>query len=269
MTADAALAAYRDLWRLAPKGDAFETPSSYLQAVRLGDRPAMLKLPKTDDEAHGPLALEYFAGRGAVTLLARSGMAHVTERAIDGHDLVAMSAADDDGALSIICDVLGKLHAPRAGMRPTLTPLRTRFRTLFRMRSDHELFERAAALAEMLLADPHDERVLHGDMHHENVVFDATRGWLAIDPKGVFGERLYDYANALINPMGRACEPGRLERQAAIVSERTGAPLVRVLQFTAAHAALGTAWWIEDGHPGADFSPLERAFDALLGCSGA
>jgi streptomycin 6-kinase len=269
MTADAALAAYRDLWRLAPQGDAFETPSSYLQAVRLGDRPAMLKLPKTGDEAHGPSALGYFAGQGAVALLARSGTAHVTERAIDGHDLLAMSAADDDGALSIICDVLGALHAPRAVPPPALIPLRARFRTLFRMRSDHQLFERAALLAEMLLADPREERVLHGDMHHENIVFDASRGWLAIDPKGVFGERLYDYANALMNPIRRAYEPGRLERQAAIVSGRTGAPLLRVLQFTVAHTALSAAWWIEDGLPNADLSALERAFDALLGCSGA
>lgn len=269
MTADAALAPYRDLWRLVPQGDAFETHSSYLQPVLIGGRPAMLKLPKTDDEAHGPSALAYFAGRGAVALLAQDGMAHVTERAVDGHDLVAMCGTDDDGALSIICDVLGALHAPRLTPSPVLIPLRTRFRTLFRMRSDHALFERAALLAEMLLADPRDERALHGDMHHENVVFDAARGWLAIDPKGVFGERLYDYANALMNPVGRACEPGRLERQAAIVSERTGAPLLRVLQFTVAHTALGTAWWIEDGHPEADLSALERAFDALLRCSGA
>ncbi|WP_373298360.1 aminoglycoside phosphotransferase family protein [Paludibacterium paludis] len=30
-------------------------------------------------------------------------------------------------------------------------------------------------------------RLLHGDLHHDNVLFDSSHGWLAIDPKGVIG----------------------------------------------------------------------------------
>jgi streptomycin 6-kinase len=251
MTLDETLAPYRALWSLAPEGPAFETNSSVLQSVRLAGRPAMLKFLKNDDdEARGPAALGYFAGQGAVELFAAEGLAHVTARAIPGGDLVAMSDTDDDGALLLICDALEALHAPRALTIPPLIPLRTRFRTLFRMRSDHPLLEAGAVMAEALLADPRDERVLHGDMHHTNVVFDEARGWLAIDPKGVFGERAYDYANSLFNPTrAHAHQPGRLERQAEIVSARTGIPKSRVLAFAFAHIALSTAWSIEDSHP--------------------
>ena len=30
--------------------------------------------------------------------------------------------------------------------------------------------------------------LLHGDLHHDNILFDKKRGWLAIDPKGIIGE---------------------------------------------------------------------------------
>ena len=33
-----------------------------------------------------------------------------------------------------------------------------------------------------------DVRLLHGDLHHDNVLLDAGRGCLAIDPTGVTGE---------------------------------------------------------------------------------
>ena len=266
MRADESLAPYIALWRLEIDGAAFETNSSVLQPVRMDGRAAMLKLVKSADEENGPAALDYFAGDGAVALLARMGWASVTARASGGVTLIELVQADDDAAFAIICDVLSRLHAPRAGPPPReLIPLRDRFAALFKARGQHALFEQAAQIAEPLLAAPRDEGVLHGDMHHENVIWDAGAGWLAIDPKGVFGERTYDYANSLLNPFSLpalARQPGRLMRQAEIVSLRTGVPRRRVLAFAAAHAGLSTAWSIGDGH-GDDLTMLELALAAL------
>jgi streptomycin 6-kinase len=47
----------------------------------------------------------------------------------------------------------------------------------------------AAETAADLLATQHDVVVLHGDVHHENVLGFGSRGWLAIDPKALVGER--------------------------------------------------------------------------------
>ena len=47
----------------------------------------------------------------------------------------------------------------------------------------------SAATASKLLATPRDVMVLHGDIHHGNILDFGPRGWLAIDPKGVSGER--------------------------------------------------------------------------------
>jgi streptomycin 6-kinase len=66
-------------------------------------------------------------------------------------------------------------------------------------------------------------RLLHGDLHHCNVLFDDVRGWLAVDPKGVVGE--LEYGAALRYPYERPelfAEPSivrkRVERFASILN---------------------------------------------------
>ena len=51
-----------------------------------------------------------------------------------------------------------------------------------------------------LCATQREPALLHGDLHHYNVLSDRTRGWCAIDPKGVVGELEYELGAALRNP---------------------------------------------------------------------
>ena len=62
------------------------------------------------------------------------------------------------------------------------------------------IYVRSASRAAQLLADQQDVRVLHGDIHHRNIR-KSSRGWLSFDPKGVVGERAYECANTLCNPV--------------------------------------------------------------------
>ncbi len=58
----------------------------------------------------------------------------------------------------------------------------------------------------------------------------------------------YDFANILHNPSAEiAHAPGRLARQARTISECSGQPLARVLQWALAHACLSAAWSRADG----------------------
>ena len=65
--------------------------------------------------------------------------------------------------------------------------------------------------------------VLHGDIHHDNILDFGKRGWLAIDPKRLQGERGFDYANLFCNPdladpsRPIAASPGRFARRLEIV----------------------------------------------------
>ena len=99
-----------------------------------------------------------------------------------------------------------------------------------------------------LLAAPREVGVLHGDIHHGNILDFAERGWLAIDPKGVMGERCFDYANLFCNPDHQtATAPGRLARQIEVVADAAGMDRRRLLQWVLAWAGLSATWHLADG----------------------
>jgi streptomycin 6-kinase len=56
----------------------------------------------------------------------------------------------------------------------------------------------AATLVELAAtADREEPVLLHQDVHHDNILDAGERGWLAIDPKPLVGERAFD-AGALL-----------------------------------------------------------------------
>lgn len=245
-----ALAARLSVWRLTPDGPPFRTPSSWLQPVRDGEVAAMLKLPFEDEERIGGQILAWFDGRGAARVLRADGQAVLIERLADDIDLVGMaegSAGGDEAACEILCTVVGRLHADQPPPPARVHPLRPWFAALERQAGRPDLAP-AWTVADRLLAENRDPRVLHGDIHHANVLHDPGRGWRAIDPKGLFGPRGYDYANLLRNPLSAlARDPDRLARRAAQVVALSGLPREDVLGWTLAHAGLSAAWSLESG----------------------
>ncbi|BCL75095.1 hypothetical protein JHS3_08310 [Jeongeupia sp. HS-3] len=155
----------------------------------------------------------------------------------------------DDAASRIICDVAARLHAAQSRLRPDLVPLSTWFASLTQAAEARGgVFREAGAVVADLLAAPQDTVVLHGDLHHGNVLDAGARGWLAIDPKGLIGERGFDFANILCNPDHvLATSPGRLNRQVAVIAEVAGLERQRLLAWVAAWAGLSAAWHLEDG----------------------
>lgn len=132
---------------------------------------------------------------------------------------------------------------------PELVPLARWFRALERAAAAHGgILLRSARAARGLLGEPREAVVLHGDLHHENVLDFGARGWLAIDPKGLFGERAFDFAKLFLNPDARtAAAPGRLARQVDVVADAAGLERRRLLRWIVAYAGLSAAWSLEDG----------------------
>lgn len=95
---------------------------------------------------------------------------------------------------------------------------------------------------------PQDVVVLHGDIHHGNVLDFGERGWLAIDPKRLGGERGFDYANLFCNPdPDTALTPGCLERRATIVAASAGLDRERLLKWVLAQSGLSATWMLGEG----------------------
>lgn len=239
---------YLTRWHLIPDGAAIQTYSSDLLPVRWQGRAAMLKLAHSAEEQIGGGLMVWLSGDGAARVYAHDQEAILLERLDSELTLTGMvQAGQDDQATQILCAAVKKLHQPRPKPLPTLRPLDDWFGSLERAAALGGMFQTAWATAQALLSDPQEVRPLHGDIHHGNVLH-SERGWLAIDPKGLLGERGYDYANIFCNPdMTVALSAGRLARQTKIVAESAGLERERLLRWVLAYAGLSAAWWAEDG----------------------
>jgi streptomycin 6-kinase len=210
----------------------------------------MLKLAREPEERRGAILMTWWGGDGAAGVLAHDAGDLLLERAM-GHRSLAAMARDgrDDEASRILCDVAARLHAPRNAPLPELIPLSTWFAELEPAAAKHGgLLSQAATVARALLDNQREVGVLHGDLHHGNVLDFGTRGWLAIDPKGLLGERAFDFANIFRNPdLDIAKAPGRLARQATIIAEAAQLERARLLRWILAYAGLSAAWILSDG----------------------
>ncbi|PZX33984.1 Streptomycin 3''-kinase [Cupriavidus phytorum] len=245
-----ALDNYLRQWSLVPAAEPFLTPTSCLQPVSYRGQPAMLKIAMCEEERRGNAVMAWWNGSGAAArILARCDDAVVMERAESAGSLADLARTGrDDDAMRIACAVLGRLHAHTAPDQPPVVSLHDWFAPLTNPSWPRgNILWLAALVAKKLLSAPAlDPVVLHGDMHHGNILHFGTQGWLAIDPKGLVGDRVFDYANLLCNPSRRIAVDRFHERIGTLV-EAARLDRHRLLQWTLAWSCLSALWMMEDG----------------------
>ncbi|TPJ45639.1 aminoglycoside phosphotransferase family protein [Mesorhizobium sp. B2-7-1] len=252
--------AFPERWKVSAPELIAETFSSRIWKVTREDgSPAIVKdlKPFDDvaDELRGEHYLAWRRGEGAVRLLGRDGNRMLLEYAGDRLLSEHLAAHGDDAATTIAAEVMARLFLPSEYTPPAdLQPLRERFVSLFRAaKTDSDagrgtLYVEAAAIAERLLADLHAMRPLHGDLHHDNILF-GPRGWLAIDPKGVIGDPGFDAANMFYNPLDRddlCLDPNRISHMADVFGKTLGQSPRAILDHAIAYGCLSAAWHRED-----------------------
>ncbi|MBA2710574.1 MAG: 3'-kinase [Tatlockia sp.] len=245
---------YLKRWQLEKDGQPIFTQSSLLlpvrfKNVRYKNKAAMLKIAISEEERRGSLLMVWWNGQGAAPVFHHEGNALLMQRAEGSASLSEMAeSGQDEEASRLICSVIKKLHANK-GESPGALPLSLWFKSLELASSRFGgLFTKAFITARKLLTFPEDIVVLHGDIHHENILDFGNLGWLAIDPKHLIGERGFDYANVFCNPSKTiATCPERFSRQVQIVAEAAQLNKIRLLKWISAYSALSAAWFIEDG----------------------
>ncbi|MBY0545496.1 MAG: 3'-kinase [Gammaproteobacteria bacterium] len=255
-------------WYLQPDGESITTASSQLLPVRYQGKPAMLKIAKTEEEQRGFSLLLFWQKQRAVQVFAHENPAILMERAMGHRSLVTMATqGQDNEATRIICEVTNKLHQSQSQHFPSeLVPLNIWFRALEPMAKQHGgLFQEALLLSQELLNNPQDVTALHGDIHHGNILDFGEHGWRVIDPKGLIGERTFDFANIFCNPnLEVATKSCRLEEQATLIAKWADVDRTRLLKWVLAYAALSASWHLEDGtSPDLAIAVAERAYHVL------
>lgn len=259
----ALLDAFAQRWDLA-LGAPFTLSYNYVApATRANGTAAVLKLGVPNPELLSEIAaLRLYAGRGIARLLdadADAG-ALLIERLEPGRPLAQLP--DDEEATALAAGVMRALWqpAPTEHNFPTVARWGQGFG---RMRARFgggtgplppALMARAEALFAGLLASAGPPTLLHGDLHHDNILSAGRAPWLAIDPKGVVGEPAFEVAAFLRNPHGRvlsAADPARmLARRVDIFAHALGIERARLLAWGCAQNVLSAWWSIEDGGDG-------------------
>jgi streptomycin 6-kinase len=240
----------KERWKLRDDGETLSTEVGLLQPVLFEGLPAMLKVPFNAKEGRGFRLLDCWGGIGAVKVYQYNAEALLMERAVGDRSLKKMVfAGQEDQANGIICRVVEQLHASACGSVSDLVPLDEWFESLPRAAEQYGgIFTSSRKIAEALLSNPQDIVALHGDIHYDNILDSGSRGWIAIDPKGLFGERGFDYANIFCNPdLSIAGSPERLSRQVELIAAASSMEGPRLLHWILAWSGLCAAWTLEDG----------------------
>lgn len=258
---DPTLDYYCSLWGLKNPTHLLETSTSQIIRVSYESKFAVLKLLTplgVKEEGNSADALDFFDGQGSVRLLKFDQKALLLEY-LRGDPLVKLVQRNEDGsAIEILCEILRDLHQPKVKKIPLkLIPLKLRFHSLLQFQEqatsviDKNLLEDARTIANELLSQPLNSSVLHGDLHHENILHSPSRGWLAIDPKGLIGETTYDAANLFYNPNSipaQVLDSHRIRTMAHKLSEAMNVDQKRLYEFSFCHGILSAIWNIDDGH---------------------
>lgn len=215
--------------------------------------------------------MAWWQGEGAARVLAEDDGVLLLERATGRRSLVEMAhAGQDDQATRILCAAANRLHEhltprPADPVSSCLVPLVEWFAPLLKVDAPTGIITEGQAVARELLADQREIVALHGDIHHGNILDAGTRGWIAIDPKGLWGDRAFDFVNILRNPDdATALVLARFARQVEVIAEVAALDRLRLLRWTLAFASLSAVWILEEkGYPGSDLAVAEMARVAL------
>jgi streptomycin 6-kinase len=271
-------------WRVAERLDASRVTAERLQETETSifvfgaqeNRPVVIKVVRRpgDEWDSGPV-LAAFEGRGVVRVLEHVEGALLLERLRPGASLTEVSAAGrDDDAIEVIAGVIGAMSPSAADVAvPTIEDWGRgfdRYAASGGRRLPRSLVGAAQRVYSELCRSQSRPRLLHGDLHHDNVLFDADRGWVAIDPKGVIGEVEYEVGAALRNPHGMPewfANPAVIERRVERFASELGLDAARMLAWGFAQAVLSVIWEVEDGSGIERNHPCLRLADAIHGMS--
>jgi streptomycin 6-kinase len=231
-------------------------------ATRADGTPAVLKVIfPSDDFGHELAATRAFDGRMCARLLEADveSATLLLERLEPGAMLHTLS--NDEAEVSIAASVMRGLWRPAPeehefpqardwlaqALSPTTLPARK-----------HQLpwIVRALDRASELAAEAEPEYLLHGDLHHMNILSDQREPWLAIDPKGVVGDPAWEIAPFLFNNLGRFPEARIVRRRADQFAEELGLDRARVYTWSAVRCIQSAFWSLVDDRLDDDWGAL-------------
>ncbi|MDP1603309.1 MAG: aminoglycoside phosphotransferase family protein [Legionella sp.] len=242
---------------------------NYVLSAYQDSNPVIVKLGLDSDglkkEAR---ALKAFAGFGAIRVLAADEGMLLLERCMPGFSLKSYFPTQDDEAIRITCERIQALHKapiPEGSAFPTISNWLSVLDNNWKIPRSY--LEQARQLRDNLLQASSEKVLLHGDLHHENILNHGDQ-WVVIDPKGVLGDPVYEVAAFIRNPMPELLT---LENAHEIISYRINRfaeilelPSKKIRDWCFVQAVLAWAWALDDGVDAKYFEQLTAVYSLAL-----
>jgi streptomycin 6-kinase len=197
------------------------------------------------DGKGAPFILEYDPELGAM----------LVERVRPGANIKEITEAE---AIEAAVSVMQQLHqAPISGNNlPTVQDWWLGFQRLRKSYSSctspfpERLVDEAESIYAELAESMGGSVLLHGDLHHGNILAGGRLPWLAIDPQGLIGEPAYEVGAFLRNPYPDLLNWKYLEKileeRIATFSDLLSIDEQRIAKWGYSQAVLSAIWTLED-----------------------
>lgn len=177
--------------------------------------------------------------------------AFLMERLEPGQSLKALvKTGDDDTATRIICHTIRDLqsHQQKQAEFAHLSELAGSLSVL-KNHLDEMTLSKAESLFHDLTTDRTQDVILHGDLHHDNILSCGST-WKVIDPHGYVGDPVFEVGAMIYNfwdyfPHDRSIAQV-VERRLHILTEELVFDPQRIKAWAFCKAALSIAWTVED-----------------------
>jgi streptomycin 6-kinase len=230
-----------------------------LPVIRPDGTPAALKLqPVNEENVTEPIGLRVWNGEGVVRLLDHEpDTGSMLLERLDGARSLS-TIHDDIAALQILAELMARLVAVLAppGLRhlgdiagAMLAEVPTAVTALVDPAERRLVRTFASAVAD-LIGEPGD-RLLHWDLHYDNILAGQREPWLAIDPKPLAGDPSFELLPALHNRWDEVVATGDVARAVLrrfdLLTEVVGLDRQRATGWTLGRVLQNVLWDIEDG----------------------
>jgi streptomycin 6-kinase len=177
--------------------------------------------------------------------------AYLMECLAPGNSLKTLvKAGQDNSATRLLCHTIRDLqsHQQKKPDFPHLSELAESLSSL-KNHLDDKMLSKAESLFHELTTDRVQDVLLHGDLHHDNVLSSDTT-WKVIDPHGYVGDPAFEVGAMIFNP--RDCFPKEksasqiIERRLKILAEELPFDAKRIKAWAYCRTVLSIAWTFED-----------------------
>ena len=176
--------------------------------------------------------------------------------------------------LSLFCSIYRGLHIPPINIElyPTYIGWVNRITDYMSNRNDcRELYlqmKKAEDICEEISALYSKKLLLHGDLHHDNILLGVDGRYVMIDPKGVIGDPIFDLPRFILNEFDDDIDRetySKIIRIIGFLEKELDVPALVLRKCLYIETIMSVCWGVEDGE---EYTVVKERLDlaeAILG----